>query len=439
MSTYNQNTTNSINNINNINNVYEDLIKTYNFIKTKKEDFDLKLSIEYKKILSYTKTFDMLLRLCSNLTDDNSHNINYRTIKVINESTIKLLVSYGIFYLISRNDGNKKIGFDFEFNEGKIAIWQFSFYEKINDINIANIFIIDPYLFENEFFQYKNMIIELFFVSNTKKILHGGDSLDLPYIFNILFNNEKKLIKKFIKNVIDTRFLCEFIKIINNENNKKCSIYDALLYFKVITQTEYEKLNNLTISMGPVQDVNWNLYNMSSYHLKYTLYDVLFLNNFVKNIYKKYSNKFQLKLINEINRSCFYEKYGFISILSESKQIVDLINNYFIIIESSQIRLIEIYDLTMKELLMNENLNLFLKTLEINNFKKFITMILKRIIYVIVLENYTVYENKKTTYKFHHSYLNIFDKLLKYELNKLAIKLIEFTDISKRLILVKFK
>ena len=426
-----------------VNDLYDNTLTIFEYyklsqLKSKSEsNSKIKNSVEYKKLLSYTRTFDLAITNMATLTNSKDNNpLTYFTLKTISQIYVKLLIAYSIFYVIARNDGTKRIGFDFEFNEGKIAVWQVAFYPNKET---CYIFVIDPYLFENDCKQYKHLVIDAIFTSSAKKILHGGDSLDLPYIFNILFEKNHTLIQKFIKNMSDTRFLCEYIKITNNEGNKKCSIYDALLYFDTISQNEYDDLNKLTISMGPVQDVNWNLYNMSSYHLKYTMYDVLFLERFIKNMYKRHNNNTELNVVTQINKFCFYEKYELSNILNESKQLVDTINNYFIVNGESQIRLIELYELITNKINTNNDKNMqplqhFLKTLEINNFKKFMVTVLKRIVYTIALELHTVYENKKSIYKTQISYLNIFDKLLKFKLTDLAIMFIEFTDKAKEII-----
>jgi hypothetical protein len=169
------------------------------------------------------------------------------------------------------------------------------------------------------------------------------------------------------------------------------------------------------------------------------MYDVLFLESFIKNMYKRHNNSTELNIVTQINKFCFYEKYELSGILNESKQLVDVINNYFIINGDSQIRLIELYELVINKINTNNDksiqpLQYFLKTLEINNFKKFMVTVLKRIVYTIALESHTVYENKKSIYKTQISYLNVFDKLLKFKLTDLAIMFIDFTDKAKEII-----
>lgn len=403
-----------------INKLYDDIFEIYELYKTGNSF-----------VLSHDESLKAIMQESSTLSNSNTpdQNLPFFTIKVTTAKMAKILTSYGMFYLMTKTKSHM-LGFDFEFNQGKIALWQVSFYAD----DICYIFVIDPYIFEKDCSQYKSLVIETIFTSPLKKIVHGADSLDMPYIFNELFEKNHVLIHKFIKRVFDTRFLCEYIKLINNDGNKKCSIYDALLYFKVISQTEYDDLNNLTISMGPVQDVNWNLYNMSSFHLKYTMYDVLFLKNFIKNIYKSGIDKNELDIVSQINRFTCYEKYEISGILQESKQIVDVINNYFVIISNSQLKLIDIYDIVIKSMSSNNNFSHFLKTMEINNFKKLITMIFKRIVYVLISESHKIYENKKTIYATKISYINIFDKLLKFKFVELSTKIMEFTNEAKKII-----
>lgn len=66
-----------------------------------------------------------------------------------------------------------------------------------------------------------DLIIKYMFISNTiSKIVHGSDSLDIPYLFQDFFMNNNLYIYDFTKNVIDTRFLCEYSKITSNYEDK---------------------------------------------------------------------------------------------------------------------------------------------------------------------------------------------------------------------------
>ena len=61
--------------------------------------------------------------------------------------------------------------------------------------------------------QFKNMI-ELIFISNTQKLMHGSDSMDIPYLSTIL---TKVQLKKFVDNLTDTLFICDIIRIIKKK------------------------------------------------------------------------------------------------------------------------------------------------------------------------------------------------------------------------------
>src|ERR1700744_3339476 len=200
---------------------------------------------------------------------------------------IKLFILYLLMfnYEAKYQYKNKNIyfaGIDYEFNNRKIALCQICLFPKKSD---KYIWIIDPS--ELDKIQTNQMINTLFTVNYIYKILHGSDSLDIPYMFKELFDNNQDTILKFIRKVIDTRFICEFSKIITKIENKKCSIYDALLYFGTIDKLKYDNLEKTNKNMGPIQHINWNIHKMSTHHLKYALYDVLFLKEFLFDMLRK--------------------------------------------------------------------------------------------------------------------------------------------------------
>ena len=102
-----------------------------------------------------------------------------------------------------------------------------------------------------------------------KKILHGSDSLDIPYMYNQLLDKDPEKIISFTKTMIDTRFLCEYYKLTKSDpSNNKCSIYDeesdrsAIYYFNVISEKQQEKLSDVLKSMPPPHDIVWNIHKM---------------------------------------------------------------------------------------------------------------------------------------------------------------------------------
>src|SRR5690606_6226194 len=93
-----------------------------------------------------------------------------------------------------------------------------------------------------------------------------------------------------------------YYKVSLNED-RQCNIYDGLKYFNVITQEKYDDLVQTSENRGPVQDISWNINKLSSFHIKYALYDVLFLEYYVKQLFSFIKN----------NTPKYYYTYSYIS------------------------------------------------------------------------------------------------------------------------------
>lgn len=321
------------------------------------------------------------------ITDDN--NIFY-AIKINNAYLMDLFIGYCICYFYDNDKTNKKlyVGLDFEFNKNEIALWQISFYPKRKH---KYIFVIGPEMLNSK---YKQIVIQTVFTSKMHRILHGADSLDIPYIFNVLFEKNHEYFVDFMSTVYDTRFACEYIKIITSYIDKKCSLYDALLFFDVIDDSMYKQLNK---TIGPVYLIHWNVSNMNIKQFKYALYDVLYLKQFYKNIFT-YAKNNNVKLVYNIDKFHSFIKYG---IFDFDRNAIDDMNNNMINDKNMNSIFNEII-LEMKNIV---------DILNINNFKKTIMYSLKLIAYDILLDfkNDTLKMNKKQMY----------DNIEKYQLNEL--------------------
>ena len=168
--------------------------------------------------------------------------------------------------------GHKIIGIDFEFNRIKnkreIALCQINFEKQYVDHYKSDIFLFyPPYIKKNIF---KQLLI-----SETIKIIHGGESLDIPYLFdNILDNKEDR--ELFCINLYDTKYLCEYYNLKNNIDGK-CKIYDLLLQMKVINKNKYNNLMENDSLMGNIWEINIDVKNMNKLLVNYCVYDVMFL------------------------------------------------------------------------------------------------------------------------------------------------------------------
>lgn len=100
---------------------------------------------------------------------------------------------------------------DFEFNSvsktnREIALFQINLE---NDSNIGMIFVFyPPELSKSD----TNILIKLITNEHMIKIIHGGESLDIPYLFDQVLK-DTNLIYSFCKNLFDTKYLCEYAHI----------------------------------------------------------------------------------------------------------------------------------------------------------------------------------------------------------------------------------
>ncbi len=366
-------------------------------------------------IIELLKTNSSLALQTSNEFNNASGKSVFYVIKVNTDFLIKLFILYSIFYSVDALNSHLFIGIDFEFNQHNIALCQMAFFPLSNS---KFIFIYDPNMLNATD---SKLLIKSVFTSNIYKISHGGDSLDIPYLFEQFLDNNIDYIKLYTNRLIDTRFLCEYHKIYTKYDDKKCSIYNALLYFDVISKEKFDELDQINLSMGPVQDVNWNVAMMSSFHLKYALYDVIYLKQFLLNIYEKTNNDklyMHLKYIPYVTRFVYYEKYKITNIINTYKLNTDPLNNYIVDIGDDKTTMIKLFNKIVL-LLQNKPDNLISNIMQINYFRSAIIVLFKNIVYSYITNNYTVYKNKKEKFDEKLNYNDFYDELKKYHLNKI--------------------
>jgi len=311
-----------------------------------------------------------------------------------NEKIIKMTNYFN--YFIELNN-KKYIGIDLEFNkvsrtDRDVALIQLNL--EIENNNNGMIFVLDPKILnENQ----KNVLIKLLSTENIIKVIHGGESLDIPYLFNQLFDSDIELIDRFSKKLYDTKYLCEFNHIIKNKKGK-CSIYDLYKEYQVISNEKYNYLSNIENITGPIYLIHIEIKNMSDKVLEYAVYDVLYLISLYNKIPKH-------ELISEISRNIFYYKRIEDKYFNKITEIVKKYNNFFVIVNGENIKLIDFYYF----ILFTINDSLILKLLEITYFKSFLETIYKYIIYELISTKYTIYQNINTKIKFKN---NIDKKIL---------------------------
>jgi len=172
---------------------------------------------------------------------------------------------------------NIKFCIDFEFNGKEVGLMQL-YITKINSIFLLNPEFLKP---EN-----KSILVDKVFLSPNKKILHGSESNDIPYIINRLLKRDPNKIQLFINNFYDTRFICSYLSF------PRCNLYQAMINCGIINTDRLEYLKNIEEKLGKIWKIKWNPKTINSNEKLYALYDVIYLSR----LFRK-----QIKLCKEKN------------------------------------------------------------------------------------------------------------------------------------------
>jgi hypothetical protein len=307
-----------------------------------------------------------------------------------------LIHKYGQLLALKRNF--TALSIDLEFNGKSASLMQLHF----ETFNFNWIFVIDPNT-QDDFF-ITNILCNMHII----KIMHGSESIDIPYIFTSLFKNDHKMIDDFTRSLYDTRFLCEYVKHATNHYDTKitnkpvsCTIYTALLDFNVIDSTQYKSLMSIYNKMGPVQDVAWSVNNLGKMQLQYAYYDVVYLRQLFKNTMNTSTKIYNgLILISLIFRLVCLEKSNVTNVITLAKHESDVLNNY-IIMDLDTIMNHEFTTLLPKIILDSKSIfdGLDVNTLfMVTYLKKSIMTLIKKTVYVCISKKYKIYKDKKTLF-----------------------------------------
>ncbi len=307
-------------------------------------------------------------------------------------------------YINSINN-NIHIGIDLEFNNKNIGLMQIYFENEA-------IYLLNPNQLTN-----KQPLIDLLINKNIYKILHGAESMDIPYLYELLESQEN--ISSFTHKLFDTRFLCEYYQISQNIP-RKCTLYDGLYFFDVISKEKKEELEKIHHDMGPSYKVKWNVHNIKDVQIKYAYYDVIYLDKFLKNIFNKILTKtpeleLTYKYIISINRFIYIDRFSNTNIINNIKKTVDKMNNYYT--ENG------IFFKMFDDLLINKNINNIINftfILQGEYFKNNLKTLLKYVAYNYFIDNFDVYINKNTKYNGKSTLNNTINKLKTNDFKRIA-------------------
>ena len=282
------------------------------------------------------------------------------------------------------------MGIDYEFNrvrktERDVALMQINLE---NDLNEGYIFVLYPPGLSKVNL---DTLINLLTTKLIIKILHGAESLDIPYLFNQLLIT-KENINNFCVNFYDTKYLCDY-NFIELNSSGKCSIYYLLVDNKIITQQKKDELEKIEERTGPIYLVHIDINKMPNDILKYSLYDVLYLPDLIKKFILK--GPIYAVIIPEI--SCLVNKYKrqIEMEFNNLEKLISSLNIYFIWENSKPIILKDIWE--GYYWVLNDKHKYLEKLIQINYFKYFFEIMTKLMVYYNIIKYFKVYKNKKQT------------------------------------------
>jgi hypothetical protein len=306
------------------------------------------------------------------------YNLSLVTNETIEKSARKILKKF------IKNSVDSYSGVDFEFNKVSreykdVALMQISL--SHDGDTVSDVIVLDPKTINKKTLK---TLHKLLCSKRITKILHGTESLDISYIYKQLLIS-KEQISKFANSFYDTKMICDFMKVINNPDQKdaNCSIYEMLLNNKVISKELYDELNRIDSEKSLEEYID--IQKLPPILLDYAIRDVLYLPQLIKAYlkYEKYLNMYLL--IREI--------YGIITI---SKHALDMPGEFIGSPEIYPKLTVYINKFNLKKTDDNKKFislfnyytnNIYNQTIkilyDINYFRKFIKTILKLIIYLV--------------------------------------------------------
>jgi hypothetical protein len=375
-------------------------------------------SVNGKKEMSILKD-DIIYYI--NLSEKNEQNVYFHA----------YILLYAMESLFNRHF---YIGVDFEYTNRKIQLAQLNFE---HDVSLKSMIMmvspseLEPIMMEN----FIKLIICNKFI---KKILHGSDSLDIPYVYKIMLENDPDKIIKFTQALIDTRFLCEYYKLNRDEGaDNRCSVYDqdparsAIYYFKVISTEKQNELTELMESLPAHHDIQWNIHKMPKSQIMYAYYDVIFLKYFYyrmiymateeeqTDIGKKTVIELYKHVLTELTQFVYLENNEITFLKSKCKEEVDVINNYFVRKSNSILKMIDIYNQVSADLQTSNPVIDINKILKVNHFKTSILILIKRIVYGHISYKCKIFKDKATVWADKLSNQLIFDFFKQMKFNYL--------------------
>ena len=387
-------------------------------------------------------------------TDNKLIPTKYRLIVCNTSKDIGIMINFFLKFINNNKIKNRTISMDFEFNNcsfkkgskyydcmknsigsKEIAIFQILLEDdeiKKKD-DIVNIYLFyPPDLSDGQ----TKILINLLTHPEIKKILHGGESLDIPYLFNMLLKNEDDKIK-FSLNLYDTKYICEYFHLVKKTKDK-CKIYYFLKEMEIINNQQFDNLIKNEEEMGPIWFINLDINKLNKNVILYSSFDVLYLKELLNKLIKLNSEE-EIDIISGMSSINFIYRLA----LPVHSNYIDKISEYNVhmLFDNNKVgvKFNDIFDLYYYW--YNDDIKIFSKFTEINFFKRLIQSIVKIYLYSnftnnTINSNYGIFtsslkdNDKKYIKEIERKYNEFYNKLGKHKGYHKILKFIKNINLS---------
>lgn len=346
-----------------------------------------------------------------------------------------------IFSLESLFNKNLYIGMDFEFTgidpvHKRKAIQMMQMNYEHNKDNNSIIMIVSPKELDQVIT--KNFIRLIMCNTHIRKLLHGPDALDIPYVYKEMMEGDTTKIIKFTKSMIETKLICEYYKL-NRPNidipDKKCSIYEAVAEIGVISADKKAELDQIEEALPHPTERLWNIHKLATSQLMYSQYDVIFLKHFYYRMIflatEETSDPLQKKNIINLYKNIIFEMTQLSYLDSDTNEItfmrvkckeeVDPINNYMIRHPTKVMKLIDIFNQISPGITTIDPVADIDKLLKVSYYKTLLVVILKKMTYTLISQKHKIFKDKTTIWNEKLSNGYVFEFLEKLGFNHLSL------------------
>lgn len=214
---------------------------------------------------------------------------------------------------------NKRIcGFDLEYSNCNKGNSSFLIQIALFFTKTIEVIFINPY--DND----TNDMLKSILLADSILIGHGTESLDIPEFTHVFSKNE---MKKIINSLNDTRYMCEYLNVLLNE--QKSNLYYCYERFNVVSKEQIDMLNANVDEIGKF----WNrplsidiLLKKYENVITYAMFDVIYLQKLFINLCDAITkNLLSVSLINSYTRLKMHFLIGNLEI---NKDLVNSFNCY---------------------------------------------------------------------------------------------------------------